>query len=104
MTTAWWTNSEPIGCSLLVDRWRAATNHPKNSYGCDMRVGDVPPNSPEITIVTIGKDEENWKTVLTLPNLEELTLHEPTREQLQAIGELQSVKLLPPLGSVRLHA
>jgi hypothetical protein len=58
------------------------------------RISDVPPDSPEITIVTIGKDDENWKTALTLTNLEELTLHEPTSDQLQAIGALQSVKRL----------
>src|SRR5438876_10115839 len=60
----------------------------------DYRIGDVPVGSPEITIVTIGKKDENWSRALTLPNLEELTLHEPTTEQLEAIGALQSVKRL----------
>lgn len=60
----------------------------------DYRIGDVPLGSPEITIVTIGKADANWARVATLPNLEELTLHEPTKEQLAAVSELSSLKRL----------
>ncbi|TWU32220.1 leucine-rich repeat domain-containing protein [Novipirellula artificiosorum] len=73
-----------------ADYWTIVPNRDRYAF----RIGDVPSNSPEVTIVTIGKGDENWKTVFTLPNLEELTLHEPTREQLHAIGELTSVKRL----------
>ncbi len=66
------------------DYWTIVPNRERYAFS----VGDVPPYSPEVTIVTIGKGDENWETVFTLPNLKELTLHEPTREQLQAIGEL----------------
>jgi hypothetical protein len=58
------------------------------------RIGDVPASSKEVTIVTIGKGDENWARALTLPNLEELTLHEPTPEQLGAIGGLHALKRL----------
>lgn len=70
--------------------WTIVPNRERYAYA----IGDVPAGSPEITIVTIGKDEENWRRVLTLPNLEELTLHEPTREQLEAVGSLDRVTRL----------
>lgn len=72
------------------DYWTIVPNRERHAF----RIGSVPAGSREITIVTIGKDDDNWKAVFTLPNLEELTLHEPSRDQLQAIGELQSVKRL----------
>ena len=58
------------------------------------RIGDVPAGSPDAAIVTLGKDDERWTHVLTLPNLVEVTLHEPTQEQLAAMGSMQSVKRL----------
>lgn len=70
--------------------WTTIPNIERYAY----RIGDVPGGSQEVTIVTIGREDENWARVLTLPNLEELTLHEPTQEQLEAIGELRSLKRL----------
>lgn len=55
---------------------------------------NVIPHSPEITIVTIGKNEENWEAIFTLPNLEELTLHEPSPAQLEAMSEIRTIKRL----------
>jgi hypothetical protein len=72
------------------DYWTTIPNVERYAY----RIGDVPSGSQEVTIVTIGKADENWSRALTLPNLEELTLHEPTHEQLAAIGELRSLKRL----------
>jgi len=78
----------------LLDRdggyWTVIPNRERYAY----RIGDVPAGSPEITIVTIGKDDEHWERALTLPNLEELTLHDPTHEQLCAVGALRSLKRL----------
>lgn len=78
----------------LLDRdggyWTIVPNRDRHAY----RIGDVPAGSPEVTIVTIGKDEANWSRIATLPNLEELTLHEPTQEQLSAASELCSLKRL----------
>ena len=70
--------------------WQIVPNRDRHAY----RIGDVPAGSPEVTIVTIGKDEPNWARAASLPNLEELTLHEPTHEQLRAIAELRSLKRL----------
>ncbi|HSI10838.1 MAG TPA: hypothetical protein VK961_02285 [Chthoniobacter sp.] len=72
------------------DYWTIVPNRERYAY----RIGDVPEGSPEVTIVTIGKDDKNWERALTLPNLEELTLHEPTPEQLLAVQALCSIKRL----------
>lgn len=78
----------------LLDRdggyWTIVPNAERHTYG----IGDVPPGSDEITIATIGKNEPNWQTVLALPNLEELTLHEPTAEQIAAVATLPKLKRL----------
>ena len=78
----------------LLDRdggyWTIIPNRERYAY----RIGDVPEGSPEITIVTIGKEDANWLRALSLPNLEELTLHEPTPEQLLAVMALRSLKRL----------
>jgi len=78
----------------LLDRdggyWTVIPNRERYAY----RIGDVPAGCPEVTIVTIGKDDEHWDRALTLPNLEELTLHAPTPEQLLAAGTLRSLKRL----------
>ena len=78
----------------LLDReggyWTTLPNRERHAY----RIGDVPAGSKDVTIVTVGKDDANWSRALTLANLEELTLHEPTAEQLGAIGELYLLKRL----------
>jgi hypothetical protein len=70
--------------------WTVIPNRERYAY----RIRDVPEGSPEVTIVTIGKDDANWRRVFTLPNLEELTLHEPSPEQLATVGVLDSIKRL----------
>ena len=76
----------------LLDReggyWTITPNRERHAY----RIGDVPAGSSEITVITLGKEDAGWRRALTLPNLEELTLHEPTQEQLLAIGQLRGVK------------
>lgn len=49
----------------------------------------------QITIATLGANGSWWRNVFTFPNLEQLTLHEPTLEQLQAVAELTALKRLP---------
>lgn len=73
-----------------ADHWTITPNRERYAY----RIGEVPAGSPEVTIVTLGKEDTNWSRVFTLPNLEELTLHEPSREQLLSVGKLRSVKRL----------
>jgi hypothetical protein len=79
----------------MLDRdggyWTIIPNRERYAYA----IADVPAGSREITIATIGKNDDHWRLALTLPNLEELTLHEPTNEQLQAISALRALKRLP---------
>ena len=72
------------------DYWTIIPNIDRYAY----RIGDVPSGSKQVTIVTVGKEDEHWSRVLTLPNLDELTLHAPTPAQVAAIGELRSIKRL----------
>jgi hypothetical protein len=72
------------------DYWTIVPNLNRHAY----RIHEVPAGSNEVTIVTIGKEDEHWARVLTLPNLEELTLHEPTQEQMLAVSDLRSIKRL----------
>ncbi|MCR6474644.1 hypothetical protein NU688_00640 [Variovorax sp. ZS18.2.2] len=70
--------------------WTIVPNRERYAY----RIDDVIEGSPDITITTIGKEDKHWRRVLTLPSLVELTLHEPTTEQLAAIGAITSIKRL----------
>lgn len=70
--------------------WSIVPNRDRYGY----RIDDIPAGSPDVTIVTIGKDDPHWERVLTLPNLEELTLHAPTPDQLVAAGTMRSLKRL----------
>lgn len=72
------------------DYWTIVPNRDRYSY----RIGDTPIGNKETTIVTIGRDDKNWERIFTLPNLEELTLHESNKEQLQSISRLLSLKRL----------
>lgn len=72
------------------DYWTVVPNRERYAYP----IGDVQHGSKETTIVTIGGNDELWERVFTLPNLEELTLHEPTKLQLEAASSLKSLKRL----------
>lgn len=72
------------------DYWTVVPNADRYAY----RIESVPTGSEQITIATIGSDESEWRKVFTFPNLEELTLHSPSQEQLQAIAELIELKRL----------
>jgi len=70
--------------------WTIVPNRERYAY----RIDDVPEKSADVTILTMGKHDENWRRVLAFPNLVELTLHEPTTEQLEAIGAIPSIQRL----------
>jgi hypothetical protein len=72
------------------DYWTVVPNRERYAY----RIGDVPTGNEEIRIATIGVEDGSWRNVFTFPNLEELTLHSPTQEQLQAISELSMLRRL----------
>ncbi|MGB4812943.1 MAG: hypothetical protein WBP13_10765 [Methylophilaceae bacterium] len=72
------------------DYWTVVPNRERHAYS----VGDVPQGSQEIIVVTISKDDENWERIFTFPNLEEVTLHEPSKVQLEKISQLTNIKRL----------
>ena len=57
-------------------------------------INDEIEDKNSIKIITVGKDSINWKQISDFSNLEELTLHEPTKEQIEYIGNLTSLKRL----------
>lgn len=72
------------------DYWTVVPNRERYAY----RIGDVSAGSKQITIATIGSEVESWRRIFTFPALEELTLHEPSHEQLLALSELSILKRL----------
>jgi Leucine-rich repeat (LRR) protein len=47
-----------------------------------------------VKILTISKHRDNWEQVFDCLNLEELTLHDPSQEQVEAIRKLKQLKRL----------
>jgi len=72
------------------DYWTVVPNRERYAYS----VGNVPSGSKEITIATITKEDEGWESVFSFPNLEEVTLHEPSKMQLEAVSKLEKLKRL----------
>lgn len=72
------------------DYWTVVPNRERYTY----RIDSVPAGDEQVTIATIGSEDSLWRNVFTFPNLEELTLHSPSHEQLQAIAELFVLKRL----------
>jgi len=48
----------------------------------------------KVKIVTLNKTDKNWKQIFDFPNIEEITLDEPSKEQVQALENLQNIKRL----------
>jgi hypothetical protein len=75
----------------MLDRgggyWTIIPNRQRYAY----RIGDLAAGSSDITMLTIGRQDEHWQRVHSFPNLEELTLYEPSQEQLQAMCELRAI-------------
>lgn len=72
------------------DYWSMVPNRDRYIY----RIEDIPRGSQEITIVTVSKEDKKWANIYSLPNLEELTLHDPSKEQLEGVSQLWRLKRL----------
>lgn len=72
------------------DYWTTIPNIERFAFVADFEIA----NRSDVKILTINKNqkEEHWKQVFECPNLEELTLNEPTKEQIQAIKILTNLK------------
>ena len=78
----------------LLDRtgnyWTVVPNINRYAYSADDKIK----NKDKVRILTISKHHENWEQVFECPNLEELTLHSPAKEQVNAIQKLTQLKRL----------
>lgn len=65
-------------------------NRERYSYPADVEI----PDKDRVRILTISKNHKNWRQVFDCNNLEELTLHDATKEQVLAIQNLTQLKRL----------
>ena len=74
------------------DYWTTIPNRDRFAFIADFEIA----NKDEVKILTISKtqDKKHWEQIFDCPNLEELTLHEPSKEQIHAIGRLTNIKRL----------
>lgn len=72
------------------DYWTIVPNIERYSYSADELIND----KEDAKVVTVNKDDSNWKQIFDFPNLEELTLHEPSKSQVESIKELKNLKRL----------
>lgn len=78
----------------LLDRehgyWQMVPNRERYAYVLKEREeGDK-----AVEVMTVHGSDEEWQKICTFPNLIELTLHQPTVDQLEAISELTTLKRL----------
>ncbi len=60
--------------------WTTIPNMERYAYSADKKIKDT----EKVKILTISKSDKNWKQVFDCPNIEEITLHEPSKEQVEA--------------------
>ena len=72
------------------DYWTLIPNRERYSYS----VKNAPENPDDIKIITIGNDDEKWEDITEYKNLEEVTLHEPSKKQLEVVSKLINIKRL----------
>jgi len=72
--------------------WTTIPNRERFAFIADFDIA----NKDEVKILTISKtqDKKHWEQIFDCPNLEELTLHDPSKEQVQAIRTLTNIKRL----------
>lgn len=74
------------------DYWTTIPNRERFAFIADFEIAD----KDKVKILTISKtqDKNHWEQIFDCLNLEELTLHEPSKEQVQAIRKLTNIKRL----------
>jgi len=73
-----------------ADYWTIIPNRERYAYMADVDI----PEKENVKILTISKTHENWEQVFQCHHLEELTLHDPSKEQVQALSKLTQLKRL----------
>lgn len=72
------------------DYWTIIPNIERYAYTADVDIAD----KEQVKILTISKTHENWKQLFDCKNLEELTLHDSSKQQAHAISKLTQLKRL----------
>ncbi len=74
------------------DYWTTIPNRERFAFIADFEIA----NKDEVKILTISKNQDKayWNQIFECPNLEELTLHDPSKEQVRAIRKLPNIKRL----------
>jgi hypothetical protein len=70
--------------------WKMVPNRERFAHA----LGKPRKDDSAMRVALIGKDTRSWERVLELPQLEELTLHEGTTEQFEAVCGLERLKRL----------
>jgi hypothetical protein len=70
--------------------WKMVPNRERYKYRLD-NYNDGDPNAEVLTIM--GEDKQ-WQKALSLPSLKEITLHEPTNEQLEGLSQFTYLERL----------
>ncbi len=73
-----------------ADYWTIVPNQERYAYNLNLDIND----KDEVKILTISKYDDKWEQVFDCTNLKELTLHDPSKEQVQAIRKLTQLKRL----------
>ncbi len=72
------------------DYWTIVPNAERFSFSAD----ELIEKPDKVLVVTVTKSDSNWKQIFELPNLEELTVHQPSKEQIESIKKLRHLKRL----------
>jgi len=74
------------------DYWTTLPNRDRYAFIANFEI----PDKSRVKILTINKKQEkaHWEQVFDCPNLEELTLHDPGKEQVQSIRKLTNIRRL----------
>lgn len=72
------------------DYWTIVPNMERYAYSATSEISD----KSLVKILTISKTHEYWRQAFDCPNLEELTLNDPSQEQLAAMPHFRSIRRL----------
>jgi len=72
------------------DYWTIIPNRERYAFSADKEIKA----KDSVKIMTLTKDDRCWKQVFDFPNLEELTLHMPSKEQVESLHKLPQITRL----------
>lgn len=72
------------------DYWTIIPNRERYAHSADDDIED----KASVVVLTVSKTDQRWKQVFECPNMEELTLHEISKEQLASLKGLTQIKRL----------